>query len=30
MTKLAHLMKRGTEFLGCEVAILGGAISIDA
>ena len=25
--KLAELMKRGTDFLGCEVAILGGAMS---
>jgi enoyl-[acyl-carrier protein] reductase II len=27
MTKLAHLMQRGTEFLGCEVAIMCGAMS---
>ncbi|MEQ1537990.1 MAG: nitronate monooxygenase [Sphingorhabdus sp.] len=27
MTKLTHLMKRGTEFLGCEVAIMCGAMS---
>jgi enoyl-[acyl-carrier protein] reductase II len=27
MTKLAHLMQRGTEFLGCETAILCGAMS---
>ncbi|HEX8380045.1 MAG TPA: nitronate monooxygenase, partial [Allosphingosinicella sp.] len=25
--RLARLMKRGTDFLGCEVAILGGAMS---
>lgn len=27
MTKLTHLMKRGTEFLGCDVAIMCGAMS---
>lgn len=27
MTKLAHLMQRGTEFLGCNVAIMCGAMS---
>lgn len=27
MTKLAHLMQRGTEFLGCDVAIMCGAMS---
>ena len=27
MTKLTHLMQRGTEFLGCEVAIMCGAMS---
>ncbi|MGL5838645.1 MAG: NAD(P)H-dependent flavin oxidoreductase [Sphingorhabdus sp.] len=27
MTKLSHLMQRGTEFLGCETAILCGAMS---
>jgi len=27
MTKLQHLMQRGTEFLGCEVAIMCGAMS---
>jgi enoyl-[acyl-carrier protein] reductase II len=27
MTKLTHLMKRGTEFLGCETAIMCGAMS---
>jgi enoyl-[acyl-carrier protein] reductase II len=27
MTKLAHLMQRGTEFLGCETAIMCGAMS---
>jgi enoyl-[acyl-carrier protein] reductase II len=27
MTKLTHLMKRGTQFLGCEVAIMCGAMS---
>jgi enoyl-[acyl-carrier protein] reductase II len=27
MTKLNHLMQRGTEFLGCEVAIMCGAMS---
>ena len=27
MSKLAHLMHRGTEFLGCEVAIMCGAMS---
>jgi enoyl-[acyl-carrier protein] reductase II len=27
MTKLKHLMKRGTEFLGCDVAIMCGAMS---
>ena len=27
MTKLVHLMKRGTEFLGCETAIMCGAMS---
>jgi enoyl-[acyl-carrier protein] reductase II len=27
MTKLIHLMQRGTEFLGCEVAIMCGAMS---
>ncbi len=27
MTKLSHLMKRGTEFLGCETAIMCGAMS---
>lgn len=27
MTKLAHLMKRGTDFLGCDVAIMCGAMS---
>ncbi|MFN2472829.1 MAG: NAD(P)H-dependent flavin oxidoreductase, partial [Sphingomicrobium sp.] len=26
-TRLAELMKRGTDFLGCEIAILGGAMS---
>ena len=25
--RLARLMKRGTDFLGCEVAVLGGAMS---
>ena len=25
--RLARLMKRGTDFLGCEVAIMGGAMS---
>ena len=25
--RLSRLMKRGTDFLGCEVAILGGAMS---
>ena len=27
MTKLQHLMQRGTEFLGCDVAIMCGAMS---
>jgi enoyl-[acyl-carrier protein] reductase II len=27
MTKLTHLMQRGTEFLGCDVAIMCGAMS---
>ena len=27
MTKLRHLMQRGTDFLGCEVAIMCGAMS---
>jgi enoyl-[acyl-carrier protein] reductase II len=27
MSKLSHLMRRGTEFLGCEVAIMCGAMS---
>ena len=27
MTKLKHLMQRGTEFLGCDVAIMCGAMS---
>jgi enoyl-[acyl-carrier protein] reductase II len=27
MTKLAHLMQRGTDFLGCDVAIMCGAMS---
>ena len=27
MTKLAHLMQRGTEFLGCDTAIMCGAMS---
>lgn len=27
MTKLAHLMRRGTQFLGCETAIMCGAMS---
>jgi enoyl-[acyl-carrier protein] reductase II len=27
MTKLAHLMQRGTDFLGCETAIMCGAMS---
>jgi enoyl-[acyl-carrier protein] reductase II len=25
--RLGRLMKRGTDFLGCEVAIMGGAMS---
>ena len=27
MTKLNHLMQRGTDFLGCDVAIMCGAMS---
>ncbi len=27
MTKLKHLMQRGTDFLGCDVAIMCGAMS---